>query len=107
VVILPAPFPSDVLIEVGVGVFCQSFDMPGKEEGLGVLASYRGPVSRNVTMKRKLFVFDSELSDRAFALLVGHGVRPRFERRGLAGDVVSVPARLYRASLRALIALQG
>jgi len=58
-------------------------------------------------MERRVFVFDPEVSDMAFAVLVGHGLRPNFERRGLAGDIISVPARLYRASLRALTAFRG
>jgi hypothetical protein len=53
-------------------------------------------------MIRCMFVFDPEVSDMAVAVLDAHGVWPRFERRCLGGDVVSIPARLYRASLRAL-----
>lgn len=42
---------------------------------------------------RVRFRFEPESSDLVFACLTGEGCDPQFEKRGAAGDVISVPAK--------------
>jgi len=58
-------------------------------------------------MKRVRLVLPTEDSDYAHAALVGHGIDARFVRRGLDGDMITVPAQDAVRARRVLDALSS